>query len=113
MIQTEKIARFQCCSIEKTEHFVQEPKLLKCGHYVCSKCINTKNNDMRVMCGKCGQIRDIDETNDALITGLKQSILENLKDLAEITLSRFDQLVDSMRGMYFTHILSLFTSISL
>ena len=64
-----ELVHLECVGTKKEKHFLENPVLLQCGHFMCCTCAhNEKINEDTVRCAICEKDRTVNfEMNQATI----------------------------------------------
>jgi hypothetical protein len=78
---------FKCSIPNKIEHFVYDPKLLSCGHSICTNCLLEVKNKT-INCNRCNQLNESELIEQPVSTALKKFIDANCKDMSRDILTK-------------------------
>jgi hypothetical protein len=90
----------KCCMPDKPEHFVQDPKLLSCGHPICNQCITDKlgGNFIGIVCVQCKQSNVLDLKTIPILTFSKTMLEMGLTDFSKILQTKLESLRKKIEG---------------
>jgi hypothetical protein len=86
---------------ERPEHFVQNQKLLSCGHPVCSKCAMNKP---AIVCKQCNQLNtsDLSQPSFEHINKISNGYIQAyLMDFSQTVYEKLDQTITGLNGEYY------------
>ncbi len=99
MISTRVLEELKCCLYGLPEHFVEEPKLLSCGHPVCQMCIEYRTNcedDMK--CSRCSKVNSSDLDTVPLVPMASTIIESHLEQLSKALYGQIKHAENEIEG---------------
>jgi hypothetical protein len=94
MGRTDYLDELRCCMIAMPVHYLQDEKLLSCGHMVCAKCIVPKK---RVVCGRCSTLNEYDLDKAPVLKIAQGLIASDLETFSKMLYDDFARTENEMR----------------
>jgi hypothetical protein len=88
----------KCCTPERPDHFVREPKFLSCGDHVCSKCIGA---EYKIIFTNCKQENTVDLKKAAVNKFMEKHIELAMKDISQALHSDLIKTEDEIKSSFF------------
>ncbi len=83
------------CVQDAWGHFVEEPKVLSCGHFVCTKCIG---HVKQITCKRCNQLNSFDLSISPTIKAIEAFIESNMATYSRMLYDKLASIQDEIKG---------------
>ncbi len=95
MDSTDLLLEINCCMPGTPDHFLEAPKTLSCGHYVCSKCSLAQT---KIKCKRCDQVNVYDVADAPIAKLVEMTIKQILKETTDVLCSEMEAVRDKIEG---------------
>jgi hypothetical protein len=95
MNSTDLLLEINCCMPRTPGHFVEKPKALSCGHFVCSQCANEQ---IEIKCKRCDKINFNDMARASITKLVEITLNKTLNETSGVLYSELEAIKHKIEG---------------